>query len=72
MIAPYLEDIGHEEANEVECHKCEVIDEQEGTHYLDSENFRWQCSHCGYVNDTPMSAEEPDPDYYHDNREMFD
>lgn len=64
---PYLEDIGHEEERTAQCMNCEVEEEVAGTHYLDSETFRWQCERCGYLNDTPAPAEDyPDPDYLYD------
>lgn len=67
----YLEDTGKEETRLVLCDECIVEDEQEGTHYLDSETFRWECSHCMAFNEVPMAAEGPDPDEAHD-REVED
>lgn len=62
----YLEDIGHEEERHLECSNCSHEGDVNGTHYLDSETFRWQCERCGYTNEIASPAEEPDPDEAYD------
>lgn len=64
----YLEDIGVDDIREVQCVNCGHEEEAEGTHYRDSETFRWQCR-CGYLNEIAAPvAEYPDPDDWHDER----
>lgn len=65
---PYLEDASKECIHEVTCTYCpHPRDEQEGTHYLDSERFNWECSHCAMYNETDMpDCTGADPDTAHD------
>lgn len=62
----YLEDTSTESVQRVECRNCGHDSDQEGTQYLDSETFRWQCPKCQYENEISMPVGEPDPDYAHD------
>lgn len=63
---PYLEDIGLEEERHLECPNCAHEGDVSGTHYLDSETYRWQCEKCSYTNEISAPAEEPDPDEAYD------
>lgn len=69
------EDYGIECSHEVECERCGA-EETEVSHHVDSEAVTWQCFTCGHYNvkDGISIAPciEPDPDYYHDNRDLFD
>lgn len=68
LAMPYLEDVWDEESREVTCRSCDEFGEVEGTHYLDSETFRWQCDTCGYVNEIAAPVDnEPDPDKAYDH-----
>ena len=64
---PYLEDASIDRIYEAQCENCAIEEEVEGTHYLDSESFIWQCPKCQFRNmiDLPY-INEPDPDEAHD------
>ena len=64
---PYLEDTGVDATYEVQCGGCEIVEEVDGTHYLDSETFVWECPECSCRNEIRKPApDDPDPDEAHE------
>ena len=63
----YLEDTGITAIRDVQCALCGYEEEAEGTHYLDSETFRWECR-CGNLNEEPAPYDPIDPDQVHEER----
>ena len=65
---PHLEDEARACEHDVVCAKCEHDAEVEGTHYLDSESFQWQCPICLHTKSVPLAScvDAIDPDEVHD------
>lgn len=51
-------------------HACGFDDIAEGTQYIDSESFAFQCPKCGQYVSVPSYLDYPDPDDVHEEARL--